>query len=165
MKKLLIIAICFLSLLASSSVVLGKLQLLPLSYMVEKAEIIAIGRVVKVEQTSEKRGEALLSKATIEIEKTFKGNRHTKTIEAFFLQDTEDEPKYSIADRSVFFIHKYRGKLQTLQGYAGKIDIANDEARNIHMHRESSNQQLDGFINKIEKLLKQKSVTEQQKGE
>ena len=158
MKKLLAVIICFPSFLALSSVALDRLALLPLSYMVEKTEIIAIGKVVKVQKTTEKRDNLSFSKTTIEIERTLKDNRHTRSIDVFFFPGGEDEPEYSLGDKSIFFIHKFRGKFVVLQGYAGKVDILNNEVRNIHMYKEPSDQRLDGFIDKIEKLIKGKNT-------
>jgi len=153
MKKIFITLVCFLIIFIFSSIASSKIALLSLSDMVEKAEMIVIGKVVGVEETNEKQEEFSFSKVTIKVEKILKGKQDTKSIDVYFLPTIEDEPNFSLDDKGIFFIHKYQNKYRLVQGIAGKINIENDEAKNIYMLKQKREQKLDSFVHEIEEAL------------
>jgi len=148
-----IILIYFITIFTFSSIASSKIVLLSLSNMVKKSEMIAIGKVVKVEETNEKHGEFPFSKVIIKVEKMLKGNQNTKSIDVYFFPTIEDEPIFLLNGRAIFFIHKYQNKNRLVQGHAGKVDIENDDAINIYMLDQKRNQKIDGFVHKIEEIL------------
>ena len=154
MAKILILPVCLLILLSFSSIASSLLALLPLSNMVEESEMIIIGKVVKVKEPNKRHEELSFFRVTIKVEKVLKGNQDTKSIDVYFLPGMEDEPNFSLNDKSIFFIHGYQNEYRLVQSCAGKIDIKNGKAINIHIYNEAYNQKLDSFLHKIEEALK-----------
>ncbi len=109
MRKSFAVSVCIFILIVFSTVALSKIALLPLTEMVEKAETIAVGRVVQIEKTDEQYEAHPFYKATISIKRILKGDQATQNIDIYFLPEREDEARYSLNDKSIFFITKYRG--------------------------------------------------------
>lgn len=126
----------------------------PLSEMVEKAEFIVIGEMVKMEKIGMtfSGGKVAEYRATIEVEQTIKGDPSAKTLQIAATLDFEDSPKYEMGHRSVYFVYRGDGRLWIL-GMGGEIPITDNIVKPLWIPGEPKEQGLDGFLRRIREYL------------
>ncbi len=147
MKVLVIVLSLVVAVVAASEAMVVEF---PLEGMVERSELIIIGKVTRVEEISPPRspegvqyGEAV---ATIEIEQILVGSYEKKQIAITYYPRLSIEAGFYIGDRAVFFIN-FGDRI--VQGYAGKIRIEGDKVEVRHIVGEAKEQTLEGFIQRI----------------
>lgn len=127
---------------------------LPLPSMVEKADLIVVGEVVRIEKAKpmpsgvQRHG----YNAVVELEETLKGDSGRKTIEVYYTR-IPDDAHFNIGERDVIFLKIQEEILLVLDGLNGKLEIKNEMVRPIFMKDEPKKQPLKNFIGKIKTLL------------
>ncbi len=126
----------------------------PLSEMVQKAEFIVIGEIVKMEKIGMtfSGGKVAEYRATIEVERTIKGDPSTKTLQIAAALDFSDSPPIAVGQRSVYFLYSSEGRLRIL-GMGGEIPITDDIIKPRWITGEPKEQELDEFLDRIRGYL------------
>jgi len=135
----------------------------PLEKMVNKAELIVIGEVIRLERTNIKfkNYRRPLNRATIQIETVLKGERGKQEVDVFYLPVVE-QPDFKMGERAIVFIYTFEDRYWVVQGMMGEViiesklkpDLTREEVvEPFNIVGENHEQPLDEFLGKIRTLL------------
>lgn len=136
-------------------ITLGFAKVLPYSLkkMVGNADWIILGKVTEIRKTDIKNEEyGYEHEVTIKIEEIIKGTL-VSTIAVRYFPTLSTEPVFSVNERAIFFIKRWKEKNVIVQGYAGKVSIDNEHVKIISINNEGSTQNLKKFVNKIKEFV------------
>jgi hypothetical protein len=126
----------------------AKVTKLTLHEMVSRSESIVVARVSSIIDTGETRMGYPVAMIKVSIETTLKGISQ-RSLEVYEIPTAIETARFSIYDRCVLFLIRHEGRLWVLQGFAGKVNILSDEARDIYMAGEEEVQPLSRFLTRI----------------
>jgi len=142
-----------------SSLAISKIIRIPLSEMVSRSTIIAVGTVVHIEKTKGKfkfdENEYEQYKATIHIEDLIKGDGALKEVDVYYLPSISDEATFTVGDRAIYFITTSEDRTVLVQGYGGKVKIENDVVDTLFIRDEPDTQNIVIFLQKIKNFMQQ----------
>ncbi len=152
-----LIALCVLSYAAISD---GKIVEENVETMVHESKLIVLGKVASAEFTGEiltdefKIGKWNLFKAVIKPDLVIKGRLQQDDLDLYYIAGMSTEPRFNVNDASIFFVDEDdQGRLATVRGYAGKVDITQQVAMPVAIRNEENPQPLDAFIRKIRAIV------------
>ena len=131
-----------------------------LETMVHESKLIVLGKVASAEFTGEiltdefKIGKWHVFKAVITPDLVIKGRLQEDELDLYYVGGLSTEARFNVNDRSIFFVDQDdQGRLATVRGYAGKVDIAQQVVMPVGIRNEESPQPLDAFIKKIRGIV------------
>lgn len=137
--------------------------LLPLEEMVAKADLVLVGRVLEIVETSEefvlehqvpgKTGRAVYWKATLAVDTVLKGESKSQSVEVYYLPQFTGEASFAKDEKCVLFTRIHGTKRTVLNGHGGKVRLVDDKALSIFMAGQEQEQRAFDFIEKIKKLV------------
>lgn len=158
-----LIALCALSYAAISD---GKIVEENLETMVHESKLIILGKVASVEFTGQiltdefKIGKWNSCKAVIKPDLVIKGRLQQDELDLYYIGGMSTEARFNLNDTSIFFVDEDdQGRLATVRGYAGKVDITQQVAMPVAIRNEENPQPLDAFIRKIRAIVEVGSVS------
>jgi hypothetical protein len=163
-----IVLIAFL--ISTVSISLARAPDMSLDEVAKESDVVLIGRTVRIVESLEEGG-IPRGTATIYIEKIIKGTTLGREIEIIYEPCVQSiYPTYYLCERNILFLGRAEtkmtfrayfgnldrsGKYVTIGGYLGKISIRNvdNTAMDILLLGEETNQPLDKFLQKIDRLI------------
>ena len=129
-----------------------KLREIPLDEMIKQSKLVAVGKVVRIEEipTPKKERKSIFDVtaiATVEIEQIIVGSYEDKHIAITYYPRLTFEARFFLNQRCIFFIGENN---QIVKGYAGKITIENGKVEVRYILGEATSQTLKDFTQKIE---------------
>jgi len=119
-----------------------KLHEIPFNEMVKESKIIAIGKVLRINEPIFHK----MAVATIEIEQILVGNYEDKHIDVTYYPRGTFEARFFLNQRCIFFIGE---RNLIVKGYAGKIPIEKDKVEVRYILGEATSQTLKDFMERI----------------
>ncbi len=150
------VSICCLALAITPADASAFLSDYTLQDMVDKAHIIVIGEITAIERTGKaySGGRIPELKATIDIEKTIKGDTNLRNIEVYGTRLNVESPPLREGSREVFFLQIRDDRPSILNGTVGEIEILDGMVRPYFITGEEREQELNVFLNRIEGILR-----------
>ena len=132
-----------------------KLRELPLSEMVSRADIVILGKVMRIEKsvTPGRPAESVFDEvgvATVDIEQVIIGSYEGKEIDITYYPRLTFEGHFGIDERCILFLMGQRNVV--VHGCAGKIPIERDSAEVRYILGEPTRQTMKAFIERIRTL-------------
>jgi hypothetical protein len=140
-----------------------------LEQAVTECDVIIIGETVKIVETANDEALAPRGIATIRVERIIKGTARSGEIDIIYQPCVQaGSPKYYLCEKCIFFLERVEadilsgvlfenvhGQYITTGEYLGKIDIRriDNMAIGILLKDEEMNQDLDKFLQKMERLI------------
>ncbi|HMW88281.1 MAG: hypothetical protein KF854_03880 [Nitrospira sp.] len=138
----------------------GKIVEEDLEAMVHESKLIVLGKVASAEFTGQiltdefKIGKWSLFKAVIKPDLVIKGRLQQDELDLYYIGGMSTEARFNVNDTSIFFVDEDdQGRLATVRGYAGKVDITQQVAMPVAIRNEENPQPLDAFIRKIRAIV------------
>ncbi|HRC24490.1 MAG: hypothetical protein KBH05_01680 [Nitrospira sp.] len=138
----------------------GKIVEEDLETMVHESKLIVLGKVASAEFTGEiltdefKIGKWNLFKAVIKPDLVIKGRLQQDELDLYCIGGMSTEARFNVNDASIFFVDEDdQGRLATVRGYAGKVDITQQVAMPVAIRNEENPQPLDAFMEKIRSIV------------
>ena len=136
----------------------------PLSEMVKEAELIVVGEVVATQKTGELDPRTKYPvlpegaihfkyfKATLKFKKVLKGMSPTDTLYVDY-ESTSTDAKFYSGQEVLVFLESRDGRLKTVAGLGGLVEIKGKMAGPIFISEEAQEQELERFVDKINLLV------------
>ena len=115
---------------------------------------MALGVVSLASNSHLKIGKWSLFKAVIKPDLVIKGRLQQDELDLYYIGGMSTEARFNVNDTSIFFVDEDdQGRLATVRGYAGKVDITQQVAMPVAIRNEENPQPLDAFIRKIRAIV------------
>ena len=143
-----------------------------LETMVHESKLIVLGKVTSTESTGEvfrdefKIGKWHVFKTVITPDLVIKGRLQQDELDLYYIGGMSTEARFNVNDASIFFVGQDdQGRLATVRGYAGKVDIIQQVVMPVGIRNEESPQPLDAFIKKIRGIVGAGSLSQVKKAD
>jgi len=126
----------------------AKVTKLSLQEMVARSELIVVARVSEIRDTGESRMGNPVAMIRISVETTLKGRAH-RSLDIYEIPTAIETAQFTIYDKCVFFLARHESQLWVVQGFAGKVNIVGDNAKDIYIAGEEETQPVQSFLARI----------------
>jgi hypothetical protein len=140
---------------------MGKVVEYDLNEMIDRSDVIVIGDITSVRETSDGTvygypvGSGV---ATVKIGELLKGDFNNKEIEVTYsLGDLSEDGAFHVCTQYLIFLRKVdNGKFRVVQGYAGSLHMRGESVDAFNIGDVKNTVSLKDFLEKIKRLLKVK---------
>jgi len=148
----LIALFCLVAANLASPGVVAKVTQLTLAEMVDRSDVIIIGRVKSIVDTGRQRSGFPLGEIHLSVDRVLKGPR-VRDLTVYELPTATETAPFKLYDQCVLFVSRHEGQYWVVQGFAGKIDIREDRAHGVYIAGQPETQPVNALVEQIIKLI------------